>query len=362
MHLSQLTPAEASALAVRTLGLGADAVDLSSKESLAASLRRAASFMCPTSPGRLIDAVMGTIGPLIAPGDISRDGISELLDLLIAEGDLLELRHDEHGRSVRLLYLGPPSFVELEPGRYSVFGVRPFGAQLVDFELAALVAHEGHTRTVHIDSASAAERFAAAGLRPITRDRWIAAPSQENSDSLIARIKSRLDAAAGSGDIDGLQILDPVARTRYYRGRWRTPNAGDAGDYVARRPQAYGADLWCSVRLEDGRPRKVVEFPIDNPVVPARDEAWRLQMAIDAGRGKPQTYTAELINSGKSVVVRFFSPIPGFAERYLQLIGLTLDSAGALFAYRIPAAAMPDLTVFLTTMLWMKTEHPEGTP
>lgn len=361
MTVSKLSAAEASALSIRTLGLDPELVGLTSREGLAASLRRAASFMCPTSPSRLIRAVLGTVSPLANDGEVSRDDLTDLLDLLVAAGDLLELWRQEDA-SVRLLYLGPPSYIEREPGTYLISGIRPFGASLVDFELEPLIEREGHTRTIHIDATDAPVRLANAGLRVIARDRWVATPRAESAKSLLVRIKSHLDAAPSSGDIEGLQVVDPSKRVRYYRGRWRSPMAGDTGDFVARRPQAYGADLWCTVRLADGAPTKMVEFPMDDSLVPGRDEAWRLQMAIDATRGEPQQFAPEQLGSGSAIVVKFFSPIPGFAERYLQLVGLALESSGALFAYRVPIGAMPELTQMLSNMLWMKSTSLEGTP
>jgi len=360
MAVSNLSAAEASALSVRILGLDPDAVDLTSREGLSASLRRAASFMCPTSPSRLVSAVLGAVSPLSSVGEVTRESLADLLELIVAAGDLLELTRDED-RSIRLLYLGPPSYIEREPGMYLISGVRPFGVSLVDFELASLVEREGHTRAIRLDPVDAAERLADAGLRPIERGRWVATPKPESAVSLIGRIKSRIDATPSSGGIEGLQVIDPSSKVRYYRGRWRAPKAGDTGDFTARRPQAYGADLWCVVRLDDGVPTRMIELPIDNSVVPGRDEAWRFQMAIDAERGVPQQFTVESSGSATAVVVKFFSPLPGFVERYLQLIGLSLQPAGALIAYRVPVGAMPSLIELLTSMVWMKSTSPEGT-
>ncbi|AWB89442.1 hypothetical protein C2138_07730 [Salinibacterium hongtaonis] len=361
MAVSNLSAAEASALSVRILGLDHETVGLASREGLSASLRRAASFMCPTSPSRLVSAVLGAVSPVSSDGEVTRERLTDLLDLLVAAGDLLELRRDED-RSVRLLYLGPPSYIEREPGTYLISGVRPFGVSLVDFELAPLVEREGHTRAIRIDPVNAAERLADAGLRPIERGRWVATPATESADSLIGRITSRIDATPSSGGIEGLQVIDPRSNVRYYRGRWRAPKAADTGDFTARRPQAYGADLWCVVRLDDGVPKRMIEFPIDNSVVPGRDEAWRFQMAIDAVRGEPQRFAVEPFGSGTAVVVKFFSPIPGFAERYLQLVGLALEATGALFAYRVPTGAMPGVIELLTNMTWMKSNSLEGKP
>ncbi|KAA0959975.1 hypothetical protein FQ142_14020 [Microbacterium sp. ANT_H45B] len=353
MTLASLTPDAAAALSVQTLGMDPELVGLSSPEGLAASLRRAASFMCPTSPSRLIDAALNAVGP-VSDGELSRDEIADLLNLLIASGDLLELRQELHGRSVRLIYLGPPSYLERAPGTYMLLGVRPFGAWLLDSKWAAEIIREGHTRVIELAPATAIEVFKAAGLQRLDRQRWVASPRMETAADVIRRTAERLDVAGRGGEIEGLQILDPAKPVRYYRGRWREPNATDRGDFIARRAQAYGADLWSAVRLEDGVATRIFQFPADDPVVPARDEAWRFQMAIDAGRGGPQRYAIEPGASGSSVV-KFFSPIPGFAERYLQLIGMPLaGTSGALFAFRVPPGAMPDLIQLLTDLLWME--------
>jgi hypothetical protein len=59
--------------------------------------------------------------------------------------------------------------------------------------------------------------------------------------------------------------------------------------------------------------------------------------------------------------VSFFSPLPGFAERYLQLVGQALpDAPRALFAFRVANGAMPGLSAYLAGMLWMKPVAEEG--
>jgi hypothetical protein len=360
MKLTTLSASDASVLALRTLGLDPELIDLTSTEGLAASLRRAASFMCPTSPGRLVDAVLGAVRPVSPEGSVDRDRLIEILDLLIGEGDLLELRHEAE-RQTRLLYLGPPSFIKRDQGTYLLVGVRPYGVPLVDAELAGPITRDGHTRTLHLDD-NAVEQLARSGLRQINPERWVASPRKESAVELLQRIGTRLDAAGPSGDIEDLVVLDPATPARYYKGRWRGPVPGDSGDFVARRPQAYGADLWCTVRLADGSPQKLVEFPIDDPLVPGRDEAWRMEMAIDAERRVPQVFRWDPARgSVSSSIVSFFSPLPGFAERYLQLVGQALpDAPRALFAFRVANGAMPGLSAYLAGMLWMKPVAEEG--
>jgi hypothetical protein len=54
------------------------------------------------------------------------------------------------------------------------------------------------------------------------------------------------------------------------------------------------------------------------------------------------------------VTVDFFSPLPRWAERYLQLTGMAVPrTAGALFSYRVPHSAMPELARFLEDTMWM---------
>jgi hypothetical protein len=357
MKLTKLTAQDASSLAVATLGLDADAIGLSSPEGLAASLRRAASFMCPASPGRLVDAVLGALKPL-HDDEVKRDDLVDLLDQIVASGDLLELRH-ESGRSTRLLYLAPPSYIERVPGTYLLMGVRPFGAPLIGDELAEAIEYEGHTRILTIDPTGADDELRARGLQRVPKDRWVASPRVESPAEFIERHRTRLDVAAEAGQLDGLVLLDPASKVRYYRGRWRAPDPADTGDFVARRPQAYGADLWCLVRFQTGEPERLLEFPINDPVVPGRDEAWRYQAAVDALRGTPQRFRLRRgLSPSADAMIDFFSPLPGFAERYVQFAGLALGKTpGALFSFRLPVGAVGDVTAFLTDMLWMTYEE-----
>ena len=81
-------------------------------------------------------------------------------------GDLLELRHELDGRSVRLIYLGPPSYIEREPGYFLILGVRPFGAPLLDEGLIGALEHEKYTRSIRLESSTADEMLQ--GGRPST--------------------------------------------------------------------------------------------------------------------------------------------------------------------------------------------------
>jgi hypothetical protein len=355
MTVSALSRADAVERAAKALGIDKESLGLLSPVGLCASLRRAASFLCPASPRQLVDAVLDAVGPLDTMSSATRGSLMELLDLLISTGDLLELRGSEE-RETRQLYLGPPSYVVKTPGQYLLLGVRPYAAPLVGDALAVGIIHEGHTRTVTLDGDSASAQLQAAGLHEITREQWLKAPRVQNAAEFLNDLRHRLAGAGPSGHVDGLTLIDPGSAVRYYLGRWRQPKANDYGEFVARRPQAYGADLWCFVRVEGGSPFALIDFPVVEPTAPGRDEAWRAQAAIDAERGQPQILRVRTAGGSEgSAVLDLFAPVPGWAERYLELAGRPVTrSKGALFSYEVPATAVHELAGFFSAMLWMQ--------
>lgn len=353
MELSVLSADEASAMSVCVLGLDDASIALDYPEAIAASLRRAASFLCPTTPRALVDAVLEVLNPVLSE-PVTRDSLMATLKQLISIGDLLELEDTTREPTARMLYLGPPSFVERSGGRFLITGVRPLGAPLVGNDVA--VEYEAHTRTVELRSEDDIRELRAVGLHEIQQGRWIGQPSALSAHDYVSEYRGRLDTARVAGFVDGLTILDPATRPTYYRGRWRTPIESDSGDFVGRRPQAYGADIWCFVRLADGAPVRLLDLPVGQVTTPARDDAWRLQAAIDQVNQRPLPFLPRTVpNSSPSVaIVDFFSPLPSWAERYLGLTGMAVErSRGALFSYRLPASALSGFTTVLLETLWM---------
>lgn len=362
MTVSVASSADCADVALTALNLDQSGLDLSTPEALAASLRRAASFLCPTTPRQLVDAVMEVLQPL-RPGDpLERDDLMDLVELLVSAGDLVELPPAPERRG-RRLYLGPPSFVEKRPGRYLLLGIRPFGAPLVDGGTASNIRYERHTRTIELDPGRAAADLRSLGVHPIAREAWVGTPAREPALDLIATVSTRLDAASAAGSIAGLTIIDPAAPLRFYRSRWRSVRPDDSGDFVARRSQEYGADLWCYVRISGGVATRLIDFPLDDPILPGRDEAWRLQAAIDAACGRRHEF--RVVPSQTKLeysLINFRAPVPTWAERYLELIGTAVsEPRNALFSYLIPNDAVPDLIGFLGEMLWMRAAGTGGT-
>ena len=361
MGIATRSADEATALAIKALGLDPEVFVLEYPEAICASLRRAASFLCPTTPRLLVDTAMEVLNPLLDE-PLGRDQVASLLDQLISTGDLLELTEAGLDRTTRLLYLGPPTYVEKVPGRYLLTGIRPSGAPLAPDGIA--VEYEGHMRTAVIEGPDPERRLREADLHRIGTKQWIGQPKTVSAREYVEHHRERLSVARAAGAIDGLTIIDPAAKPTYYRGRWRSPSAGDNGDFVGRRPQAYGADLWCVVRLTNGSPERLIDLPLGRSVSPARDQAWRLQAALDADRGTPLDFRVTAIPGQVPVeeyIADMFSPLPSWAERYLELIGTTVDrSRGALFSYRIPANALDGLRSVLTDTLWMSMTKGEN--
>jgi hypothetical protein len=339
----------------RRLGLDPTVHDAFTPESTAEALRRAASLLCPATPGEIVNAVKAVLVPLAGTDGVDREELVTQLDLLIANGDLLELRQSGE-RTTRLVYLGPPSFVTKVPGQYLLLGVRPEGRPLLDEELSESLGHEGHLRYATLDPETGPSVLRAAGLQELRADRWLRHPRPVAAADHVATLGLRLGAALEAGAVEGLEVLDPAKPVHYYRGRWRSLEATDRGDFVGRRPQAYGAAAWCFVRIADGRPTRLVDLPAEDSAAHARDEAWRLQAAIDAARGTPQQYRLRHVpGHDTTCILDLFGPVPSWAARQLDFVGTPVEkSRGALFSYRLAGAAIQTATKLLNDMLWMQ--------
>lgn len=352
MSIQRLTQTDLEATAVALLGLDHEATGLLSIEGLCASIRRAASLLCPATPRQIVDAVLEVLRPL-SP-ELNRDLVAEALDLVVGVGDLLELRSADSG--ARQLYLAPPSYVMVRPGRHLLLGVRPNTSPIVDESVVgAPVEYEAHTRFLTLETDSTTASLAAAGVHRMSIEQWARVPREEPASALIERAAVLLRQHQMPGEIQGLQIIDPTTPVQYYIGRWRELNSSDEGMLVGRRPQAYGAPVWCALDVARGIPRAVLDFPVDSSVMPGWDEARHLQAAIDHHRGQPQVF--RIRSSGLpdgSRLLDIFAPLPSWAERYITLVGIPMSrSKGALRTYRVPLDAEDSLTGLLSKSLWM---------
>lgn len=358
MAVTRLEPDAVCEQALSSLGLDDAGVDLFSPEALAALVRRAASYLCPTPSRSLIRSLVEVLRGLPGSDDDLPDKLQTSVDLLVGVGDLLELPSEDPEERARRLYLGPPSFVRRASGVCLLLGVRADGEPLVTEELAQLVDFDGHLRMVS-PLPDLDDLLASSGLRERDVDQWLHHPRNALAPEVIAEFEARLQAVGPSGDIEGAQILDPHSSVRFYRGRWRPLRSTDRGMFVARRPQAYGSDLWCVALVEDGQITRLVDLPVNGSLIRGADEAWRLQAAIDAALGHPQLVRVRSGTDSTNSILDLFSPLPAWAQRRLELLARPLlRGKGALFSYALPTGEVDEEVAFLVDSLWMSLDQP----
>jgi hypothetical protein len=287
--------------------------------------------------------------------EAAEEAIETTLDAVVAHGDILE-QQDFSGegdvpRSV-LLYAAPPSFVARSSGAALLLGITPDQVSPLPEEWQARIEYVGHVRRLPANvSENLHTDLVQLGLIELSYKAWLRAPAVETPAQYLARMDALLESAAPSGEIPGLTILDSARPVRYYRGRWAGPKA-QSGRFVARRSQAYGADLWCYVSLHNGHPVRFIDLPPSGSNAHGCDEAWRLQLAIDAKRGQPQVFMLSPGPAGTRLL-KVFSPVPGWAIRRWDAIGESIPrSGGCLFAYRLPEQEIEEELRFLGE-LWL---------
>lgn len=351
MGMRRLTSSEVHNKKVSELGLDQTALDLTSIEAIAAALRRAAHFLCPCAATTLVRAVVEPLRGLVDDLEETKESIREILEAMIAHGDFLEHRDiesDVTSRAAVLLYAAPPSFVSRESGAAILLGI---STPPLD-SLAYRIEHKSHLRRLspghNEDLGLELEQL---GFSEVPSDQWLRVPKRETPVQHLAYLNSLLDAAQPSGEVAGLSVLDWNRPVRFYRGRWTSADS-QSGRFVARRSQAYGGDLWCYIEMRDGRPERLVDLPLPDSRWRGCDEAWRLQMAIDACKGSAQVFGVHL-SPRNSCVMQFFSPLPMWARRRLDSIGHLMSSPGCLFAYGLNEAELAEEVRFAKEALWL---------
>ena len=353
--MRQLSAAEVHAQKVAELGLDPGALDLTSVEAIAGALRRTASFLCPCTAPTLVRGVVSPLRGLVDDLATIKNLVEETLEPMIAHGDILEHRDIEgepgHG-ATSLLYAAPAGFVARESGVVILLGVASDELSAVPDDLEARIEYVNHLRRLTPGPGEdLRSEFLQLGLIEISYSGWLRFPPRETCAEHVARLDRLLDAAQPSRDVPGLSLLDPTRGVRYYRGRWVEPRA-QSGRFVARRRQAYGADLWCYLEMRDGNPERLIDLPAGGSRWRGCDEAWHLQMAIDAQRGEPQQFRIRPGPEGTRVL-EFFSPVPMWARRRWDAVGEPVSASSCLFACRLAEAELAEEMRFAREALWI---------
>lgn len=345
MDVRRVSSAQALDALARRLGLNSDdEIALSSS-----CLRRSASLTAPVSRRALVDSVVELLDPL---RPTQRVVVGETLDRIVASGDLVEVLEGSGERRTRTVYLGAPRYVCLpKSGDVVLVGTRPDGLPLLRFESTAHVQTFEHIRRIRSADEEFLDLLAADGFIETTSSKWLDAPEQETAESVRDLYIRAMESAPPSGLIEELKILDPKTSPAHYRSRWRASAAEDNGPFVARRNQAYGADLWCLVQLRDGEAQRFVDLPR----LSSRgcDEAWRLQAAFDALNDQAQELRVEFTGQG-SVLIGVPAPLPGWLQRRWDLIGTAVRCGPGLFNYLFRGADARDEIAFAQNQLWME--------
>lgn len=315
----------------------------------AASVRRAASLMCPTTPSALVGAVLSALQPI---GSVDADSLVETVDTLVASGDLAEVLQQRGAQRRRLLYLGPPRFVRRRSGDLLLFGTRPDDAPLVGEALAERVRISGHLRRIDQADGRVFELLETYGVEEVAESKWMGLPKRTSARTLLSEYHRKLWQTSSSGPIEELRVLDPGTSPSYYRTRWRPAQISDDGIFLARRSQGYGSDLWCLVELCEGEHRRLLDLPTSLGVRGC-DEGWQLQAAIDAANGRPQKVTVSGTGAGR-VQLGLPSPPPRWLQRRWDLIGRRVAGTSSLVTYEISSRDTRDEVALVCDHLWMQ--------
>ena len=354
MAVRQRSPAEVRHQTVAALGLDPGRFDLTSQEAVAAALRRTAGFLCPCSASSLVRAVVKPLRGLVEDLDVVRSSVEATLEAMVSHGDLLEFRElgVDLAQERTLLFAAPAAVIARDSGTQILVGISSDQISALPEDLADRIDHVGHTRRLNpVEGEDLREKLTEHGLLEVPYDDWLRAPQFDEPAALLSRYNALLDSAQPSGDVPGLRLLDPELAVRYYRGRWVEPHRR-SGRFVGRRDQAYGAQLWSYVQVTDGTPEALVDLPLPKSRWRGCDEAWHLQMAIDARRGKPQRFAIR-VGPEDTRIMAFFSPVPMWAQRRWDAIGEPISAERCLFAYRIAKDELPQELGFIRRALWL---------
>jgi hypothetical protein len=303
----------------------------------------------------VVEVVSGLPG--VSAADV-RPQVDTVVGLLVAYGDLLELPLDDLGGKRTHIFLGPPTFVRRSAGCL-LLGVRPDGAPILDGIQSHAIEYRGHVRVLRSQQQAVHELLVHEGLAELQVDHWLRAPRKSSPRELVDAYVKRLAAAVGTAEIQGLRVLDPTTRVTYYRGRWRDLRPPDTGRFIARRPQAFGSDLWCFSEVSRGHVSRLIDLPISSPLKSGADEAWRLQAALDAIAGSPQRVRISCPQAASShTLLDLYSPVPSWCQRRLDAVATPVTrSPSALVSYQVSHADIDEEIEFLKDMMWIAVEE-----
>lgn len=339
----------------RTLGLASGANTGGDITLLASLIRRSAGIYCPCSKSTLRNSLVESLHGLFDDSEAVAEKIDETIEEMVVGGDLLELQDvsigDENAKGT-WVFAAPPSYVARPGGSFFLIGIVSDQDSYLPTALASRVVAEGITRKITQEQGEElAKELSELGLHELPEAVWLKSPKVETFEDILGRMDRLLNPSRSDNTVNGLQILESALPVRFYKGRWVSPSK-QSGRYVARRPQEFGAPIWSYVELEKGMPTKLVDLPARKSRWRGCDEAWLLQMAIDAKAKHPQQY--RVTNQEAGARFDFFSPLPRWAERRFMLLGRREAAQGCLTSYWLPGNEVEKEERFLHERLWLE--------
>lgn len=356
MVVIEVTPQQILSACRQTLGLPVTD-DASIEDHLLASLvRRMAGFACPCSRATLRSGILESLRGLTDDEVALADRIDAVVEGLIVGGDLLELNDvatfDLDAKNT-WVFSAPPSYIIRPSGSIFLTGIVPDHDTYLPQRIASRITYDGLVRVIEPrDGEILRDELQEQGLQEISEGAWLRSPKQTTARELLESMERTLYSTSPAGTVSDLQILDATKSVKFYRGRWVIPSKSHSGSFVARRPQDYGASIWCLVHLDGGVPVKILDLPLPRAKWRGCDAAWHLQAAIDACRSVPQVYRRSPDEGG--VRFDFFSPLPQWAQRRLMIFGRARSIKGTLFSYLLPAKEAETEEKYLQECLWLK--------
>jgi hypothetical protein len=351
-----ISPEQVLAITRTTLDLGVAVEDQAIDEALLAQLaRRVAWSNCPCQPFVLVREVERGLKGLVPGTDSLRAQIAQVVETLVATGDLLEPGQVTHadGGPKGLLFPAPPSFAMLSSDMAQLFGVASEEELEGPPELQGRIVYDGASRRVMAKPGESLEaKLRVAGLRELSIEAWLREPATESAIDFLAAAKTRLRRTEpADATIDGLEVFDSSAG-EIYSACWGIPG-GRSGLFIARRPRAYGNHLWMLVELSDGRIAQSTHLPPIGSPFRGCDEAWRTQLALDSVNGRPQRYRVR--QEVLAAYLDMLFPVPLWAHRHLLVIGRQSPALKSICSYQVPENLLNEARSFLEQKLWLKT-------
>ncbi len=359
LGLRQLTRDELLGVMAQQLGFGDGQAHDLPIPLVAAVLRRAAASTCPCPRETIVDIATDALYGL-DESESTKARVREVLDRLVVIGDLLELGSVSSLPGVGAddwVYCAPPTFV-IHNGSILILGIEVEDQAAMPPFLGKSMRSRRELRYIP-DTAGEemAQQLRKAGYLEISKVAWMRLPPERTAGQFRDEAVRRLQESGGRGELEGLKVLGQSRGSINFSARWVLPGT-QTGYFVGRRPQAFGSPIWVFVELVKGTPTKYIDLPWSGARFRGCDLGWRIQSALDALTGMPQSYRVASVSKDLDRY-EFFSPLPLWVERRLGIYGERVGADGALIAYELARDSDHCVDNLVQSRMWL-TQYDQG--